>query len=346
MEDRGPQVLAVAVFFFALTWLAVGLRVYVRAILIKSWGTDDWAMALALAMFTCYLCCQIGGVHYGTGRHNADLSQHDMETALHFWYYCEIFYVVSSTCLKVAVGLFLLRIAVRKPHVWMLHAFNGASVVFGAAYCLICILQCNPISTYWTLQPNNVHCLPADTVANLTYAASALGSVADWVFGTLPAFIIWDLHMNPRTKLVVCGILGFAAIGSTATLVRLPYIKGMVSHSDFLWTTVDMAIWSTIEPGIGITAACIATLRPLLQHFFHHSGLSTAERTNTNNFGGTKSRVGYIRSPDSYGMGLPSQTTAAFGISKSVQVSHITEEVVQNSGSADSTPKASHEVGR
>lgn len=104
--------------------------------------------------------------------------------------------------------------------------------------------------------------------------------------------------MNNRTKLVVVGILAFAAIGSTATLIRMPYIKGFKATHDFLCTrpippplspatpltipadeSTDIAIWSTIEPGIGMTAACIATLRPLLQHVLHRTGLSTPEKS-------------------------------------------------------------------
>ena len=34
MEDRGGQIAAVAITFFILTWLTVGLRCYVRYVLI------------------------------------------------------------------------------------------------------------------------------------------------------------------------------------------------------------------------------------------------------------------------------------------------------------------------
>jgi hypothetical protein len=48
IDDRSPEVFAVAILFFVLTWLTVGLRVYVRAILMKTWGKDDWYMVAAL----------------------------------------------------------------------------------------------------------------------------------------------------------------------------------------------------------------------------------------------------------------------------------------------------------
>ncbi|KAL1640389.1 hypothetical protein SLS58_007062 [Diplodia intermedia] len=330
MEDRSQQVLAIGTTFFILAWIVVMLRVYVRAYMIKSWGVDDWVMMLALACFTIYLVCQLGGVYYGSGRLDKNLHPADMRKALRFWYICELFYVIASSTLKVAIGIFLLRIAVNKYHIWIIYFVNGASIIFGTAYLCVVTFQCTPIHTFWTIRPNNEHCLPRDTVANITYAASALAAIADWTFGILPGFIVWDLHMNSRTKGVVVIILGFAAIGSTATLVRIPFIHGLKATENFLYESTDVAIWSTIEPGVGMTAACVATLRPLLQRVLSKTGLSTPSRTHPSRFTpnwagsanalGSKKQTGYIRSPSySHGMdtlradGTGTRTTITVG---------------------------------
>lgn len=47
-EDRGPQVAAVAILFLTLSWVAVSLRVYVRTILMKNFGLDDWLAVASL----------------------------------------------------------------------------------------------------------------------------------------------------------------------------------------------------------------------------------------------------------------------------------------------------------
>lgn len=38
-------------------------------------------------------------------------------------------------------------------------------------------------------------------------------------------------------------------------------------------TTTDIAIWSTVENGVGITAGCVATLRPLVSKALHRFGV-------------------------------------------------------------------------
>lgn len=53
---------------------------------------------------------------------------------------------------------------------------------------------------------------------------------------------------------------------------------------DFLWATTDVAIWSTVEIGIGISASAAATLRPLFRIIL---GNSTNASGKTSNLWGT-----------------------------------------------------------
>ncbi|KAJ9641034.1 hypothetical protein H2199_005702 [Coniosporium tulheliwenetii] len=207
------------------------------------------------------------------------------------WWFCEIFYVLASTWLKQAVGVFLLRVAAKKTHILILRAMMIASAFFGTLYFLVVLLQCRPISTFWDDSPGADKCIPSRIIIGLTYTAGCLNAIADWTFGILPIFIVRDLPMSKKAKILVAGLLAFAAIGSTATVVRIPFTSSLGETEDFLWTTTDIAIWSTVEPGIGISAGCIATLRPLFQMFLHHVGLSSSSRP------GSSMRLG-SRRPD------------------------------------------------
>jgi len=48
MEDRSQQVLAVALVFVILAWITVGLRVYVRAFMLRTFALDDWLIVVTL----------------------------------------------------------------------------------------------------------------------------------------------------------------------------------------------------------------------------------------------------------------------------------------------------------
>jgi hypothetical protein len=57
----------------------------------------------------------------------------------------------------------------------------------------------------------------------------------------------------------------------TPLQIRLPYVrqlKGSSYKGDFLYSSTYIAMWSTIEVGIGISASSLCTLRPIVQAMF------------------------------------------------------------------------------
>ena len=65
---------------------------------------------------------------------------------------------------------------------------------------------------------------------------------------------------------------------SAAVVARVPYM-GNLRSKDFLWGTTNIAIWSTVEQGLAITAGSLATIRPLFQLFLTRNGLTTQRST-------------------------------------------------------------------
>ena len=132
-------------------------------------------------------------------------------------------------------------------------------------------------------------------MADTSYVVSALNSVADWVFGLLPIFMVKDLQMHRHQKVVVAVILGFAAVGSAATIIRMPYVWTVKQYKgEFLWRTADVAIWTTVEVGIGITAGNIATLRPLMQRVLGFMGITNSTGRGSRTWGKRGKYSGHV----------------------------------------------------
>jgi len=125
---------------------------------------------------------------------------------------CELAYVLTTTVLKVAIGLFLLRIAVHRRHIQIIWVTIGVSVVFGIFFFFFILFQCNPISTFWNPTTPGESCISPNGIAAATYAHSAVSAAADWTFGILPVFLLWDVKMNPQTKISIAIILGLGAM--------------------------------------------------------------------------------------------------------------------------------------
>lgn len=68
-SGRGPQLIAVYIFFQIITTITVALRTYVRAIMVKNFGFDDWSMLIGWAIFMVFASFAITGAYHGTGQH-------------------------------------------------------------------------------------------------------------------------------------------------------------------------------------------------------------------------------------------------------------------------------------
>lgn len=304
-EDRSQEVAGVAGFFLALSTVSIALRCYCRIKVVKSFGWDDWFAVLAYLFFVFFCAFAITGTLYGTGRHTQDIPPADIPIALKWWWACEPVYVLSNMALKMSIGLFLLRIVVEPVHKYTILAVLVVTELFGAAFFFLFLFQCQPSSYFWNRFAGNGatgNCIDNMVTVKATYTYSAVSCWGDWTFSIIPIFMIRNLQMTPRTKLVVVFILALGGIASTATIIRIPYVHYMADIADFLYMTTDVAIWSTAETGIGISASSFATLRPLFRRFLSGSRLSgtphskptgSTPRQRSNSAPG---RAGYLRS--------------------------------------------------
>ncbi|KAH7176113.1 hypothetical protein EDB81DRAFT_621673, partial [Dactylonectria macrodidyma] len=262
--------------FLVLAWIAVGLRVYCRTIVIRSFGTDDKLMVFTVFAFTGFLMGHIVGLAHGMGQRDEDVTPENKEVAYKCWFICEMFNITSATVLKISVGFFLLRVATSAWHIWFLRILMTGTGLFGAVYLIMIVFQCFPVQTYWEEGPRTPgKCWDDKIMYILTIMAQSLNTAADWCFGTLPFFIVHSMSLPMKSKILIACVLGFAAIGSVATIVRAFYIPTLLEHEDFLYKTTRFSVWSVVEPGVGITAACIVTLRPLYQLVCYRTGLSS-----------------------------------------------------------------------
>lgn len=73
------------------------------------------------------------------------------------------------------------------------------------------------VSEFWNNHPASNKCIPKAPTIGITYALGAVNASADWAFGILPFFIVWDIQVTFRTKMLVAGILAFAAMSVAST---------------------------------------------------------------------------------------------------------------------------------
>jgi hypothetical protein len=164
------------------------------------------------------------------------------------------------------VGLFLLRIMIRRTHIWIIRIALVATIVFFFNWFFGVMFQCRPPQTFWNDSPLSKKCLGPAAVQGITYTATALTTSVDLTFGVLPMFIVKDLKISIRNKIILCFILGLAMMlvllecassssnadfiyrASVATIIRIPYIKALLKFdADFLCMYPNSKINPTLK---------------------------------------------------------------------------------------------------
>ncbi|KAM0724139.1 hypothetical protein Q7P37_000020 [Cladosporium fusiforme] len=280
-KGRGWEFFTVLITFFTLTTIAFSARVYTRKFIQKAFGLDDWCAVIAWACLLVFTGFALNNITYGTGQHHRDIvPQSDIPTALKYWWLCEPLFIIATMAIKAAIALMLLRLSVSKIHRAIVWINFAVTQLYSTIFFFIFLFQCYPSAYFWTrFTGGEGSCMNPNIVVFTFYGYSAVACVTDWVFAILPAFLVWELQMSRREKASVIVVLATGALASAATIARFPYLHGMSDEADFLYATIEVAIWSTIELNLGCTAACCATLRPLFRKIIPSFGMSSRGRS-------------------------------------------------------------------
>jgi hypothetical protein len=156
----------------------------------------------------------------------------------------------------------------------VLWAVIGVTCVVGIVFWFMLTLQCQPVEFFWQrvrllADPRadvSGTCMNLDHIIAIAYVYSVTATLCDLTLGLLPIALVWNLHMNVRTKCALAGILGMGCIASAAVIVRIPFLHDY-KDEDFLYATANISIWSNVEASLGIAAGSLVTLRPLFRWF-------------------------------------------------------------------------------
>ncbi|KAJ5388227.1 hypothetical protein N7509_010768 [Penicillium cosmopolitanum] len=267
LVGHSMAIFASSAVMLAVSVIAVAMRCLVRSYVVRAFGWDDSLMVVALVLFiTLTVSCMIGADN-GIGHKNEDFkSILTLKKALLFWWLNQMFYLWATSLAKISIGVALLRLAVKKSHRIFVWVMISTVIAIGLMFWLVLLFDCKPVSYFWN-QVDLTHsgtCTSINTLLAIAYFYSSVTIVCDLALGILPVFLVWNLQMNHRTKIAVGGILSLGAVASVAVIIRLPFLHHY-ADTDFLYSTYQIAVWSVIETGLGITAGSLMTLRPLFR---------------------------------------------------------------------------------
>ncbi|KAH7384393.1 hypothetical protein DE146DRAFT_770226 [Phaeosphaeria sp. MPI-PUGE-AT-0046c] len=276
--DNAPQLAASVIALATIAYIVFVLRVYTR-LRIEAWGIDDWCMAAAIPLFTVLTIACIGCAFSGVGIHQVRLTAAEKVQGMKFFFLFELFYCAAIIPIKLSISFMLMRIAAnKKKYIYSLYAISAMFTAMNVIAFMYIIFHCRPVSYAWDTSIDG-ECNPAQTLADIYYATTAVNIVTDWFCALLPIALLWNVQLNRNAKLSVGVLLSLGILASLSACIRLVYTVNLTSTDEYLFGISNVVLWGYAENGVGVIVACVATLRPLFRNIFKLGGDTSLQRS-------------------------------------------------------------------
>ncbi|CAD0023009.1 unnamed protein product [Aureobasidium pullulans] len=258
------ELYGVSISLLVITWSAALSRAYVRGYVLRSVGWDDWTLIPAQLCYTvqCAYMIRMAQMEMNPDKNSDVRSISQLVTNLVAF---AGIYALTCILLKISLGLFFLRIITEEWQRNVIHVGILINTLYGITYFGLCTFGCGDPAKY-LLRITLKQCISIDRVIiPASYVFTGFNAVMDWIMALLPITTIWHLNMPKMTKFWAYSLMVLGGIGSIVSLIRFAFVKSLEPDVNFFKNTGKLAFYSHIEPGLGIAAVCLATLRPLFR---------------------------------------------------------------------------------
>ncbi|OAA62549.1 major facilitator superfamily transporter monosaccharide [Niveomyces insectorum RCEF 264] len=290
--DRGTSVFAVATATLVLSALFVFSRLVCRLAIVRRVGWDDYFIIASL-LLAFGLCFTIDyGTRKGLGRYDSHIPADDRSSLRRSEYVFSILYNPALMATKTSILIFYLRLSKNTQQLLRLGSYAVLAIVniAGIVLTFLNIFQCRPVST--AFDQVNGRCIPLLT----EFICSApVNIVTDLAILALPIPVLTSMRLPRRQKTILVLTFGLGIFITVVDVVRIYYLQQAINvvhttistdpnsifgnSEDFSWNASLSLMWSSVEVNVGITCACIPTLKPLIIKIFPSMLLDSDEST-------------------------------------------------------------------
>lgn len=260
--SRYPTILAVCISLTAVMTAIIAVRGYVRAVMLKSIGADDWTILFSGICSIVYNALAIAQSRWGLGLPLKLRPKENTNDYREINFAGRPFYMVGITGFKVALCLAYLRIVppnkkrTFRPMIWLVLV---ACVLCHLAGILILVFQCLPVRK--SLRPETPgRCLPDDKTF---YGLAAITIFFDVVIFLLPIPLLVRVQITTPRKVALIGLFVLGLFTTVCSVLRMIQIIIISKNGN----STMLVLWGAIEMNVGIILSCIPTLTPLFKLF-------------------------------------------------------------------------------
>ncbi|PVH94267.1 hypothetical protein DM02DRAFT_197254 [Periconia macrospinosa] len=254
---------AYATYFIVM--LVVPLKVWCRK-KAGGWGNvglDDWATLIALGVANAFFYVCIIDMRKSLGLHITTIQDpFQIMAFLKNIYVANMLYTCSITAIKLSILGFYWRLFSLKARV-VIYVTLGMVLAWWIAIMVLCIWNCDPVRAAWDITITNAKCIETRAI----YLGGSVPNVIldSWIV-LIPLPYVWKLHAPIGQRLLLAGMFALGIFICVVSLVRLIIFLNIpiTTAGDVTYNFREIIVWSIVEVNIGLTCACLPSLKPAL----------------------------------------------------------------------------------
>ncbi|KAI0601485.1 hypothetical protein F4775DRAFT_582067 [Biscogniauxia sp. FL1348] len=267
-----------------LSFVALGCRIWSRRMLKLPLAFNDY-MAIAATIFALgtVLVFLIASFTAGVGVHLQEILATNPQLVvlyLKLFIPAQLLWAGANTSVKFSILSLYTTIFPSKKFGYLCYGTMALSLAYFISVLLQTFVLCKPVQYSWDKSIPGGHCHEINT----SYLAAGITNlVIDAFIVGLPMPMFFGLQMSLSKKLSIAGMFSLGAVICVLSLLRVIWLHNW-HLDDMTYTVTSVAIYSILEPTLGVINACLPTIRPVLKRLSGTHG-STWSR---NRIGGTK----------------------------------------------------------
>ncbi|KAG2417078.1 hypothetical protein HFD88_008296 [Aspergillus terreus] len=259
-ESLRRSIIVALYFAFILSTAAVGVRLLARRLNGTGLFLDDYLILVALLF---KYGCSIGVVillFNGLGSHITMIPKENLEVYFKIGWSNSFVYTSCVAFIKLSILALYKRLFSTKRMVIAVNVVSGIIILWMLAIWIVGALQCIPVRKFWD---RSVEGACMDPVP-FYYGMQIPNIITDLIVLAMPMKTVWALPISTNQRLLLSGVFIVGGLSWVFDIVRLvEMIKLTKAGPDITYNQIPMVVWTCIQAATGITAACLAHLRPL-----------------------------------------------------------------------------------
>ncbi|KAG4439581.1 hypothetical protein IFR05_004929 [Cadophora sp. M221] len=263
-SSKGTGVIVTSLIFFVIAALSVIFRLVARLGYLKSAGSDDAAIVIALITCIVLIVATFFEVKHGLGQHFSEVPPAEVSEMLKSLFVAILAYNLSLTSIKISIVLQYLRVFVGTSIRFWCWATIVLVALYGLETVITAILTCIPVASFWL---GGGKCMNRKFI---WFFNAALNILTDIIILALPMPVLSSLRLPMKQKIGLMFVFALGGFVCLVSVLRLHSLYVVSTSSDMTWDNADTAIWSNIEVTTGIICACMPATKALISRFFPH----------------------------------------------------------------------------